>query len=105
MAWRSAAATECSRNKAPTTTFSSTLMPVSGRTIWKVRAMPRSQACSGVRPVMSWPSNVTRPAVQRVAPAIRLKQVVLPAPLGPIRAVIEPRCTVKSTALTAVNPE
>src|SRR5262245_61231991 len=34
----------------------------------------------------------------------RLKQVVLPAPLGPISAWIECRRTVRSTALTATNP-
>src|SRR5437868_6685119 len=34
----------------------------------------------------------------------RLKQVVLPAPFGPINAWIEPRRTFRSTPLTAVKP-
>jgi hypothetical protein len=34
----------------------------------------------------------------------RLKQVVLPAPLGPMSAWIEPRTTERLTLLTAVNP-
>src|SRR5262245_14663719 len=35
---------------------------------------------------------------------IRLKQVVLPAPLGPIRACMVPRRTLRLTFLTAVKP-
>ena len=33
-----------------------------------------------------------------------LKNVVLPAPFGPIRLTIEPRAIVKSTSLTATRP-
>ena len=33
-----------------------------------------------------------------------LKNVVLPAPFGPIRLTIEPRSIVKSTSLTATRP-
>ena len=32
-----------------------------------------------------------------------LKQVVFPAPLGPIKAWIEPRLTLRSTSLTAAK--
>src|ERR1700687_4455876 len=34
----------------------------------------------------------------------RLKKVVLPAPLGPISAWMEPRCTLRLTSLTAIKP-
>src|SRR5690349_8490583 len=35
---------------------------------------------------------------------MRLKQVVLPAPLGPMRLTISPFCTVKETSATAAMP-
>src|SRR5262245_21401685 len=50
------------------------------------------------------PSNTIEPRVGRRKPLSRLKQVVLPAPLGPIRPTISPLSTVRSTLLTAASP-
>ena len=53
---------------------------------------------------------MSRP-LKRIVPALgcrnlvsRLKQVVLPAPFGPISAWIVPRRTSRSTSLTATKP-
>src|SRR5262244_4203995 len=53
---------------------------------------------------MSSPSNTIEPRLGRRNPVNRLKQVVLPAPLGPIRPTISPLSTVRSTRLTAASP-
>src|SRR5689334_296286 len=53
---------------------------------------------------MSSPSNRIEPAVGCRVFVRRLKQVVLPAPLGPIRAWIDPRRILRSTLLTALKP-
>src|SRR5438094_7768624 len=53
---------------------------------------------------MSSPSNTIEPRVGRRKPVKRLKQVVLPAPFGPIRPTISPLSTVRSTRLTAASP-
>ena len=50
------------------------------------------------------PSSTTRPLVGRYRPVRQLKNVVLPAPLGPISPMISPRWTVKFTESTAVRP-
>src|SRR5262245_16115850 len=50
------------------------------------------------------PSKTMEPAVGRRKPLRRLKQVVLPAPLGPMRPTISPFSTVRSTWLTAARP-
>ena len=61
--------------------------------IWKVRTMPRGAiggaAGRGSVAVEQRPRRSRRGR----SPVIRLKNVVLPAPFGPIRAVIEPRST------------
>src|SRR5690606_19994982 len=72
--------------------------------VWKVRAMPRRATLSGVRRVMSCPLNKIRPEVGRWVPATRLKKVVLPAPLGPMMALIWPSSKWALTLLTAVRP-
>src|SRR5262249_14979905 len=46
----------------------------------------------------------TSPASARVTPATTLKQVVLPAPLGPIKPTMEPSGTTKLTFSRALNP-
>src|SRR5262245_2838824 len=55
-------------------------------------------------PLMSWSLNDQRPVSGRSNPVSRLKNVVLPAPLGPISAVIAPRCTSTWSTLTATRP-
>src|SRR5262244_3866675 len=59
---------------------------------------------SGDSPVMSAPSNRMRPEVGRNTPVRQLKNVLLPAPFGPITARISSRTTAKLTLLSAVNP-
>src|SRR5713101_6099336 len=55
-------------------------------------------------PAISEPSSRIEPAVGRIAPAIRLKIVLLPEPLGPIRPRISPFLSSKDTRFTARNP-
>src|SRR5262245_27726886 len=59
---------------------------------------------SGGSPVMSSPSSRMRPPVGRSTPVTQLKNVLLPAPLGPIRARISPGMTDRVTPLSAVSP-
>ena len=66
--------------------------------------MPRREtACAG-SPVMSRPLNRMRPPDGGSTPVSRLKNVVLPAPLGPMTERSSPARTWKSTRLTAVRP-
>src|SRR5262252_891621 len=71
---------------------------------WKERPMPRRQRSCGAMPVTSRSLKRTLPASGRRCPVIRLKSVVLPAPLGPMMALIEPRGTLKLTPPTAWKP-
>ena len=48
--------------------------------------------------------NLIIPDVGAREPEIKLKRVVLPAPLGPIKPTISPRLIKKSTRSTAANP-
>src|SRR5262249_35718027 len=59
---------------------------------------------SGGSPVMSSPSRRMRPPVGRSTPVTQLKKVLLPAPLGPMRARISPGMTDSVTPLRAVRP-
>src|SRR5437870_5616545 len=59
---------------------------------------------AGREPVMSRPLNRMRPPVGVRKCVSRLKQVVFPAPLGPMSAWIVPRRTRKVTFFTATNP-
>src|SRR4029079_14252916 len=71
---------------------------------WNVRTMPRAAMRCGATPSIDLPSNVQSPASGLSKPVMRLKNVVLPAPLGPISAVIDPRCTSTRSTSTAVMP-
>src|SRR2546425_735332 len=53
---------------------------------------------------MSSPPKAIVPLVGRMKPLNRLKQVVLPAPFGPMRPTISPWSTMRSTWLTAASP-
>src|SRR3954454_8483214 len=96
-AWRS-------RRKAPTMTLSSTDKPAKGLTIWKVRPMPAAQISSGRSPWMARPANRISPVSGAYTPAIMLKVVVLPAPLGPISPLISPSGTANEASRTARKP-
>src|SRR4029077_17571833 len=71
---------------------------------WKVRAIPRRATWCGLDPVMSRPSKTTRPAVGWNSPVTLLNSVVLPAPLGPMRAKTSPRLICRLTLSTATSP-
>src|SRR3954454_20056757 len=99
----SASARRGVRKNAPIITFSSTDMPSKVCGTWKVRARPRRARASGVRSVMSWPSNKTLPEVASRSPVRQLKKVDFPAPLGPIRPRISPCSSVTLAASTALK--
>src|SRR5271165_313415 len=66
--------------------------------------MPRRATSAGFSRVMSCPLKWIVPWVGARNFVSILKTVVLPAPLGPIKAWIAPRRTFKETSLTAMNP-
>ena len=92
------------RRCRPNRTFSRSVRCGNTADIWNERMMPRRAICAGRSPVMSCPLNRIVPVVGSRNFVSRLKQVVLPAPLGPIRAWIEPRLTERSTFRTARKP-
>src|SRR5579862_3682355 len=65
--------------------------------------MPRHTRRAGKSVVMSSPSKTIRPDVGWRNPLMRLKKVVLPAPLGPITARSSPASTIIDTPLTATR--
>src|SRR5579871_5034076 len=65
--------------------------------------MPRQTRRAGRRLVTSSPSKTILPALGVRNPLMRLKKVVLPAPLGPITARSSPGSTVNDTPLTATR--
>ena len=75
-----------------------------GRGIWNVRAIPRWQILSGVRPASSCAPKRIEPELGVSAPDTQLKRVVLPEPFGPMRPRISPSFTSKETAFSAVKP-
>jgi hypothetical protein len=71
---------------------------------WKVRPIPSAVIACGGMFTTSAPSNTIDPDVGLYTPVSWLKNVVLPAPLGPISATIEPRGIVKSMSSEARRP-
>ena len=99
-----AIAPACPRRWAPIATFSSTVMSGTSLTCWKVLATPSlTTSCGGALSTLL-PSTEIVPPVDVSTPVIRLKVVLLPAPLGPIRATISRAWTSKETSLTAMTP-
>src|SRR3954451_4474694 len=86
------------------TTFSSTVMSRNRRVIWNVRPIPMWARAQGRIPSTRRPSNHTSPALGRIMPSMRLNAVVLPEPLGPMSAVIDPSGTVNEQPSTARTP-
>src|SRR3954452_4861627 len=93
---------------APSIMLSITVIRLSALVSWKVRTMPdlatlEAEVRSSVAPsklqCAPWPADVGRSN-----PVIRLKNVVLPAPFGPISAVMMPRWTSRWLTSTAVMP-
>src|SRR5206468_291636 len=85
-------------------TLSRALIVANRRMFWKVRAMPSCVIVCGLRPTIGWSRNRILPLVGVYRPASMFKNVVLPAPFGPIRLTIERSSMVKSTELTATRP-
>src|SRR5690348_2845010 len=84
-------------------TFSRTVMSSNVAGTWKVRPMP-SRACVAAEAlVTSTPSKRMRPSLGRRSPAMQLKKVDLPAPLGPMRPTISPLSTWRSAPATALK--
>ncbi len=74
----------CGPYSTPTATFSRTVMPRNGFTIWNVRATRAFAILHGLAPVTSTPFTSTVPVEGRTCPVTRLMKVLLPAPLGPM---------------------
>ena len=77
------------RQYRPTMTFSSAVMFANRRMFWNVRAMPAMTTLRG-RGGSTLPLSRTSPSVGRYMPVRQLKNVVLPAPLGPMSPTISP---------------
>jgi hypothetical protein len=71
---------------------------------WNVRATPSAVIWSGRLLVTSLPSKITLPSVGRYRPVNMLKNVVLPAPFGPMIVAIVRGGTWNDTPSTAVSP-
>src|SRR5215831_8326096 len=91
------------RRKAPIITLSSTDIEPNVSGTWKVRAMPRRARCSGVSRVTFRPSKCTVPEVGWRSPVRQLKNVDLPAPLGPMSPSTSPSLTATEASSTALN--
>jgi hypothetical protein len=84
--------------------FSSTLIEPKVAVIWKVRPTPRRQIWRGVSPAIATPSSAIVPASGASWPFSMLKQVLLPAPFGPISASSSPAASANDTSSTARTP-
>src|SRR3954454_3598903 len=89
---------------APTRMFSSTVSLARTLVSWKVRTMPIRDTRYAGMPFRLVPLNDQSPSSGRSKPVSRLKNVVLPAPFGPISAVITPRWISTRSTSTAVSP-
>ena len=81
--------------------------PTGGRGSWSAGTCAPcrgGRACAADVPATGSPSNVHCPVFGSSKPVSRLKNVVLPAPFGPIRAVISLRCTSTWSTSTATSP-
>ena len=84
--------------------FSRTVIDPKVAVIWKVRPTPSRQTCRGLKPAMLRPPMRIAPESGSICPSSRLKQVVLPAPFGPIIATSSPAATLNETPRTACTP-
>src|SRR3989442_13862475 len=85
-------------------TFSSTVAPGRMLVLWYERAMALREIRFGGSPAMSSSANRMRPALGCSTPVTQLKNVDLPAPLGPMMARISAAGTAMLTSLSAVRP-
>src|ERR1700730_14997284 len=88
----------------PTITFSTALRSLKSRMFWNVLATPSpAMRCAG-RPVSWSVSSQAVPDWKGTYPVMTLTNVVLPAPLGPMRPWIAPFSTSSDTPSTARTP-
>ncbi len=92
------------RRCAAMAAFSTTLIPASRCACWKVRAMPRAAMRLDPSRSMRCPAKTILPPFTGSTPEMRLKVVVLPAPLGPMRPRISPAASEKVSSFTATRP-
>ncbi len=85
------------------TTFCKAVISLNRVVSWKVRANPFLAIASGDWFVISCPCHITFPLVGRIKPVTRLKRVVFPEPLGPIKPLISPSSILRSILLTATK--
>ena len=86
-------------------TFSATVIDANVAATWNVRPDAEAPDVAGVMPAVFLPKIAIRPVVGASWPSIMLKQVLLPAPFGPMSATISPASSVKLTSRTAWKPE
>ena len=90
---------------APSRMFSITVSLDSALVSWKVRTMPSRATLCAATPLRRRAVEATScPSSGWSKPVSRLKNVVLPAPFGPISAVIAPRWISRCSTSTAVRP-
>ena len=89
---------------APIRMFSITVSRESTLVSWKVRTMPSRATRYAGMPLRLRPLNDQEPSSGLSKPVSRLKNVVFPAPFGPISAVITPRWISTCSTSTAVRP-
>ena len=85
-------------------TLSTTDMLSNGRISWKVRTSPAAATRCAGHPVMSVPSNTTRPSLGGSWPETSENSVVLPAPLGPMMPRNSPSLDVEVDVLDGRQP-
>ena len=88
----------------PTSRFSTTVPCLKSARFWKVLPTPAPAKSDFLRVAVSTPLIRTRPALNGTTPLIRLNNVVLPAPFGPIKLTISPGITLRLTSWTARTP-
>jgi hypothetical protein len=69
-----------------------------------VRQTPAAVISSARRPIIDWPPSSILPSVGGKIPVIALKNVVFPAPLGPISPKISPSSMCSVTFDSALRP-
>ncbi len=83
--------------------FSRTVIDAKVAATWNVRPTPRRQ-CRAGRAGISSPAQPDAPGIRTSWPLMQLKQVVLPAPLGPISAQQLASGDANETSRTARTP-
>src|SRR5690606_13052631 len=89
---------------APSFMFSSTESMLSAFVSWNVRICPSCETLNAGIPERAVPLNDHSPEFGLSKPDSRLNRVVLPAPFGPMRAVMMPRWISRWSTSTAERP-